>query len=147
VPEQPHCDQLKRWVKVFKEESVLFVSNKHLIALAERTPAIPEIVAKRNKAKLKLHHDLGSYEDILFVYMLAEDEAAPGHYKPITPVQKDFELETIEEILLGRGRMLRLARLIDVHWLEDDVREVDLSGYNALEPGMETLQFYARTLP
>ncbi len=147
VPDQHMCLWFRDQVLEFHGESVLFVSNMHIVALAERVPAIPEIFAKNNKAKLELLRSIGSYEYILFAYELARDPASPGAFRPVTRVLKDFDLETLVEAKMDDNHLMRIGQLKGVHWRGDDARDLDLSDFELLEEGPEKLEFFSRLLP
>ena len=147
VPDQHICQWFRDQVVEYQDESVLFVSNKHIVALAERVPAIPEFIAKNNKAKLELIHSIGSYEYILFAYELARDPASPGPFRPVTPVLEDFDLETLVEAKIDDNRLMRIGQLKGVHWSVDDARDLDLSGFESLDGRQAELEFFSRLLP
>jgi len=147
IPDQHTAVWLKDILKSYRNESVLIVTNQPLIALAEQIPAIAQGRAKRNKAKLNFHHQVGTFSEILFMYSLVADPDELGGFKPITPILKDFELETLLETPFGRERLIRLARLKSVIWLDEDEQTIDLSDYNHLQDGPEKLAFLAQTLP
>lgn len=147
VPDQHICQWFRDQVVEYQDESVLFVSNKHIVALAERVPAIPEFIAKNNKAKLELIHSIGSYEYILFAYELARDPASPGPFRPVTPVLEHFDLETLVEAKIDDNRLMRIGQLKGVHWSVDDARDLDLSGFESLDGRQAELEFFSRLLP
>ena len=147
VPDQHMCQWFRDQVVEYQDESVLFVSNMHIVALAERVPAIPEIYAKNNKAKLELIHSIGSYEYILFAYELARDSGTSGPFRPVTAVLEDFDLETLVEAKINDNHLMRIGQLKGVHWSGDDARDLDLSDFELLEEGPEQLEFFSRLLP
>jgi len=119
----------------------------HIVALAERVPAIPEKHAKDNKAKLELIHSIGSYEYILFAYEMARDSGTSGPFRPVTPVLKDFDLETLVEVKINDHHLMRIGQLQRVRWRGDDARDLDLSGFESLDKRQERLMFFSRLLP
>ena len=147
VPDQHMCQWFRDQVVEYQDESVLFVSNMHIVALAERVPAIPEIYAKNNKAKLELIHSIGLYEYILFAYELARDSGTSGPFRPVTAVLEDFDLETLVEAKINDNHLMRIGQLKGVHWSGDDARDLDLSDFELLEEGPEQLEFFSRLLP
>jgi hypothetical protein len=147
VPDQHMCQWFRDQVVEYQDESVLFVSNMHIVALAERVPAIPEIYAKNNKAKLELIHSIGSYEYILFAYELARDSGTSGPFRPVTPVLKNFDLETLVEAKIDDHHLMRIGQLQRVRWSGDDARDLDLSGFDSLDERQGKLEFFSRLLP
>ncbi len=130
VPGWHECMWLQQEVQKRAGQRVLFVSNRHLIPIVERAAAIPEFYAKERKSELRLHHELNTYDEILFAHKLtraSEEEA----FVPVTPLYKDFELEHLSERLLGRNTLLRISRLTGVKWLEG---EEDLNLLERLPP-------------
>ncbi|ADE55309.1 glycosyltransferase family 39 protein [Coraliomargarita akajimensis] len=139
-----------RWVqeqaRLLRGTNSFLISNSHIIALAERVPAVPEIHAKSNKAKLELHLDLHTYRDVYLIHRFCHDPKVSEDLVPATPVYHDFELELVKETKLGRGRFMRMSRVTDVIWHEGDkplkVKQAKLPITDA-----ERTAFVAETLP
>ncbi|MGJ8638932.1 MAG: hypothetical protein ACSHYA_06025 [Opitutaceae bacterium] len=147
VPGQHRALWLLDNLDEYRGESILVVSNMPLVTIAEKIPSISQRTAKKSKAQLAMHHEVGTFSEILFVYTLSNKSSEDGTHKPATPVLKDFKLKTLVETTMGTHGLIRIARLEGVVWLEGEQREVDLSGYQDLGEGVEKLSFFAQTLP
>jgi len=115
--EQSACNQLRAWVREAAPEQPLFVTNKQLVAIAEKASGIPLFNADRRKAEIDLHHRLGTFDEIYFVY--SPDRV--GSEVPIeTELREHFELSVLREADIGLGRVLRLSRLDRVKFGSDE---------------------------
>lgn len=147
IPGHHECLWVQEQATFFKGQKVLIVSNKHLAAIGEKVPAIPEFMANKHKARLQLHLDLGSFEGIYFAHEMVPDLEVPDELKAGTPIYSDFVLETVKEELIGDRRVMRLSRLKAVKFDEGEARMIDTTGFSGLSEGPERLGFYAETLP
>jgi hypothetical protein len=148
VPSQHEALWLQQEVQAHEGESVLFITNKHLVALVERKPAISQIHAMSRKEQLDLHLRLGSYQEILFIYPKTLNPEQVGELNlGVDDLNANFELELIKREKIGKERYMCMSRLKAVKWLEGEVRELELPDLSLIDDADEKLQFYARTLP
>ena len=148
VPVQHEVLWLQQEVQEHEGTSVLFITNKHLVALVERRPAISQVQAMLRKGQLDLHLRLGSYQEILFVYPSTVDSQRVRELKLAAgDLEANFELELIKQEKLGKERYMCISRLKAVKWLEGEVREFELEDLSLLDDADTKLRFYARTLP
>ena len=134
-------------------QSVLFISNRHLVPLVEQVSALTVRDAIRGKASLDLHQRLGTFSEVLIVYIspfgvgadmspelakLAQMEVA---------LNKAFEMTTLEEEKLDDRAAIRLARLTRVRIDDSERLEVDLGpGRRAFNDGHAYREF-SKSLP
>lgn len=140
------CMWLQHEVRKRTGKKVLFVSNFHLMAIVERSAAIPEMHAFMRKSGLSLHQQLNTYDEILFVHELSRD-SAEAEFKPVTPVYQDFELEHLSECQITENSMIRTSRLIAVKWREGEVNENLLEQLPSMDDSAAREAFLARHLP
>ncbi|MEN8734455.1 MAG: hypothetical protein ABF329_06535, partial [Lentimonas sp.] len=132
--------------KELKERNVLLISNTHLMSIVERVPTIAQFWAKKNKAKLKLHLDMHTYEAVYLFHMMVADPRGGEGMLPATPVYRDYDLELITESKLGEKRFIRMSRITDVR-LSAQEGELLKSLKRLPETDLERLAFVAETLP
>lgn len=146
VPGRHEAIWVQEQSQAMSDQDVLLISNVHLMSIIERVPSIAQFWAKNNKAKLKLHLDLHTYEAIYIIYMMVADPGGGAGMIPETPVYRDYELELVAESKLGGKRFIRMSRIVDVNLVG---REAEL--YNSLkrlpQTDRERLAFVAETLP
>ena len=148
VPVQHEVLWLQQEVQEHEGTSALFITNKHLVALVERRPAISQVQAMLRKGQLDLHLRLGSYQEILFVYPSTVDSKRVRELKLAAgDLEANFELDLIKQEKLGKERYMCISRLKAVKWLEGEVREFELEDLSLLDDADTKLRFYARTLP
>lgn len=146
VPGQHEAVWVQEQSKALNDQNVLLISDTHLMSVIERVPTIAGFWAKKNKAKLKLHLDLHTYEAIYIVHRMVEDPAGGSAMIPATSVYDDYELELVTESKLGEKRFIRMSRIIDVRLLEHEVGLLE-SLKRLPETDHERLAFVAETLP
>lgn len=144
VPARQEALWLQEKVQESGDASVLFVSNKHLLALVERKPAISLIQAMSHKEELNLHLRLGSYQEILFIYPQSTAKDSEGASDDIAA---NFELELIQREMMSEGHYMCMSRLIAVKWRDAETRTLELPKLPTADDSEARLQFYARTLP
>jgi len=146
VPGSHEAAWVQKKSQAYKDKNVLFISNTHLMSIAERVPTIAQFWAKRNKAKLKFHLDLHTYEAIYIIHIMVADPNSDTAMIPATPVYRDYELELIDESKLGEKRYIRMSRIIDVRLSKEELETLE-SFRNVPETDLERLAFIAKTLP
>lgn len=125
----------------------LFISDKHLAILAEQESCLPQILAAKAKPQIDLHLKLGTFPEIIVFYKLIEPVEGKGAWKPETPIEKDFDIEVLEETKLSETLYVRMGRIRGVNFREGDsppYGEKMLSGLS--EPGTN-MEIFATTLP
>ncbi|MEN8844367.1 MAG: glycosyltransferase family 39 protein [Lentimonas sp.] len=146
VPGRHEAIWVQQQSKELKERNVLLISNTHLMSIAERVPTIAQFWAKKNKAKLKLHLDMHTYEAVYLFHMMVADPRGGEGMLPATPVYRDYDLELITESKLGEKRFIRMSRITDVR-LSAQEGELLKSLKRLPETDLERLAFVAETLP
>ena len=129
-----------------RHEDPLFISNKHLVVLAERTSGLPAVFAKNRKPELELHRRLQTFGAIYFVYKV-EPTGEDGEWRPAMPLHRDFELEVVAEEKLSETHYVRMARLERVRFLPEDPEPIRPEALRQLRDEVDRLKFYAKTLP
>ena len=115
--------------------------------MAERVPAIAEVDVKSRKQHLEVHLEMGSYQEILFIYPLSEHPDAFEATSPQAGVYADFELETVKVEKIGDELYMCMSRLKSVKWLDEDVFDIDILDHELIESSEGKLEYFARTLP
>lgn len=147
VPDQHQVLWLQKQVVERRDQSVLWVTNKHLVALIERTPAIAALHAKTRKQQLDLHLQMGSYGEILFVYPTSVHPDEMSAEMRQTGLELDFDLEPLRVEKIGRNLYMCMSRLKSVKWLESDAHDFSIPDTAGIIDAEAKLQSYAQTLP
>jgi len=134
-------------VRERRGNDILFISDKHLAILAEQESCLPQILAAKAKPQIDLHLKLGTFSEVIVFYKLIEPVEGKGGWKPETPIEKDFDIEVLEETKLSETLYVRMGRVRGVNFREGDplpYGEETLSGLS--DPG-ENMEIFATTLP
>jgi hypothetical protein len=141
---------LQERVQAYRNQSVLFITDRHLIPLVEQVSGLPIKDAIAGKRLLDLHQQLRTFGDILIVYLHvagpAAAEASPEHIIAVgveADLNKAFEMEMIEETKLNNEVTIRLARLKRVRIDAADRFVLDVDGHNTAAAA----KAFSKTLP
>ena len=145
VPGQHEVAWVQQQSQQFQGKNVLLISDVHLISIVERVPTVAGFWAKKNKAKLKLHLALNTYDAVYIFHRMVADPAGSGHMIPATPVYHDYELELVDAVKLGAARYMRLSRVLAVNELDGEDLSLDFK--RMPETDLEEFSFSAETLP
>ncbi|HAV12755.1 MAG TPA: hypothetical protein DCX06_04555 [Opitutae bacterium] len=127
-------------------ENALVISKMHLMSIVERIPAIEESWARANLAKVQLHYELQTYDNIYVMHTMVADPNSDTGMVPATRVYEDYDLELVAEEKLGERRFIRMSRVVGVHAgasydaLIQSLKRVPVTDH-------EKLAFIAETLP
>ncbi|HBR92943.1 MAG TPA: hypothetical protein DEA90_02140 [Opitutae bacterium] len=129
---------LRERVRERSDQNILFVTNRHLIALIEQESAtLPQLVLRRPQY-LELHQRLRTFDDVLFVYtnhtvIKNNGELLEDH------LNEQFELEVLQTEQLAPGVIITLARLVNVHLDQNQQLTFDLQvdDESYMDRGME----------
>ena len=144
---------LQEQVRARQGQSVLFISNRHLVPIIEQVSALTVDDAISGKARLDLHQRLGTFSEVLIVYIrpFAVGAEVSSDLEPVARVEaalnEAFEMETLEEDKLTDQVAIRLARLTRVRLDEGERLDVNLGpGRTAFTDGHAYREF-SKSLP
>ena len=106
--EQKACELIRRWASERGSERALFVTDRHLVAMAERRSAIPLFNVEARRREIELHLRIGTFESVFLIYPIKE---RPGGRAREGELAAHFAFTVVEEASIGLGRRLRIARL------------------------------------
>ena len=105
-----------------KGESVLFISDRHVIPLINLVSSIMVEDALAHKDSIELHQRLKTFSEVLVVTLVPSERANIDEHKILAEalevnasLEEAFEMETIEEGKLNDAAYIRLARVTGVH--------------------------------
>lgn len=134
-------------VRERKGEDILFITDKHLAVLAEQESCLPQILAAGAKPQIDLHLKLGTFSEAIVFYKMVEPVEGEGEWRPETPIEKDFDIEVLEETKLSESLYVRMGRIRGVNFLEADPLPYDESVLAELNDPNVNLSIFAKTLP
>jgi hypothetical protein len=143
---------LQEKARLRQGQSVLFITNRHLVPIAEQVSAAPIHDALSGKAQLDLHQRLKTFSEVLIVYVSPFSEGQHKNYNLGDAAQIEaalnaaFEMETLEEEKLNDGACIRLARLKRVHLDDSERLELNVEEQTALRNGSAYREF-SKSLP
>lgn len=144
---------LQEQARARRGQSVLFISNRHLVPIVEQVSALTVDDAISGKDRLDLHQRLGTFSEVLIVYI--SPLAVGGDMSPElaklaqmeVALNKAFEMETLEEQKLNDWATIRLARLTRVRLDDSNRLDVHLGpGRTAFTNGHAYREF-SKSLP
>lgn len=139
--------------RAYSGQSALFISNRHLAALAEKVSAIPVTDALRRKAQLDLHQRLKTFDPILFMYLSPIGPVADYDADQVRAEAQQaalaaaFCMKTIERIKLDDRFELQFAQLEFVRLAP--AQQLQIDGFNPQDAELSALQLeqFSETLP
>lgn len=134
-------------VRERKGEDILFITDKHLAVLAEQESCLPQVLAAGAKPRIDLHLKLGTFSEAIVFYKLIESAEGKGDWRPETPIEKDFDIEVLEETKLAESLYVRMGRIRGVNYREGDPLPLDASDLAGLNDPDLALKVFAKTLP
>lgn len=134
-------------VRKRKGENILFITDKHLAVLAEQESCLPQVLAAGAKQQIDLHLRLGTFSQAIVFYKLMESVEGKGGWKPETAIEKDFDLDVLEETKLSETLYVRMGRIRGVNFREGDPPPYDEATLSELSDPSVKLSIFAKTLP
>ena len=144
---------LQEQARARRGQSVLFLSNRHLVPIVEQVSALTVDDAISGKDRLDLHLRLGTFSEVLIVYIrpLAVGADVSPELAKLAQMEvalnEAFEMTTLEEQKLNDWATIRLARLTRVRLDDSDRLDVHLGpGRTAFTNGHAYREF-SKSLP
>ncbi|PXA05552.1 hypothetical protein DDZ13_01380 [Coraliomargarita sinensis] len=134
-------------VRERKGQGVLFITDKLPAALAEQESCLPQILAAKAKRQIDLHMQLRTFSEVIVFYRLVESELGRGDWKVETPIEKDFDIEVLEEVKLTDELYLRMGRVRGVTYRKGDRPAYDESVLSGINDTATEMEVFAKTLP
>lgn len=129
----------------YQDENVLFITQQRLVPVLEEVSAISIGKALGAKEKIAFHHQLGTFNKILFVQLYFPGQN--GDLIPAIPLGSDFTLNELERHSIGRGRVVVLSELQVVRLSPAEKRRLDAMDYRDFNLSMDWFHIIPDTLP
>ena len=90
---------------------------------------------------------MGTFSEAIVFYKMLESVEGKGDWKPETAIEKDFDIEILEEVKLAESLYVRMGRIRNVRFEEGDPPPYGEETLAQLSDPEVNLSVFAKTLP